>query len=205
MLQQLVGGAFEYCSSLTDIIIPNTVTEIGSAAFRGCISLARIFIPNSVTKINISTFEGCTTLKYITIPDSVTEISGGAFSHCTSLTHIDVGESNNGLKTIDGNLYSKDGKVLVQYAIGKSDNLFIVADSVTKIHGHSFEGCKALKSIIIHNGVTNIGVSAFEGCSSLKIYCAAKEKPKGWSEYSFGNWNKSNCPVIWGYKEDNNF
>ena len=66
--------AFEDCSSLTSITIPNSVTSIGKGAFLGCSSLTSITIPNSVTSIGESAFRGCSSLTSITIPNSVKSI-----------------------------------------------------------------------------------------------------------------------------------
>lgn len=85
--------AFEYCTNLTSITIPDNVTSIGDYAFEECTSLTSITIPHSVTSIGYRTFYGCTNLTSITIPDSVTSIGGSAFSDCTSLTNITIPDS----------------------------------------------------------------------------------------------------------------
>nr|WP_303156286.1 leucine-rich repeat domain-containing protein [uncultured Prevotella sp.] len=56
------SGAFEYCRSLTNINIPNSVTTIGEYAFDGCKSLVNINIPNSVTTIEDGAFYDCENL-----------------------------------------------------------------------------------------------------------------------------------------------
>ena len=76
------------CSSLTSIIIPNSLTSIGNRAFEGCTSLKSITIPNSVTWIGEHAFYYCTSLASVTIPNSVTEILDSAFADCNSLTTI---------------------------------------------------------------------------------------------------------------------
>ena len=73
-------SAFEGCTSLTSITIPNSVTSIGDDAFRGCSSLTSITIPESVTIIGDSAFRECSSLTRITIPESVTCIDFSAFS-----------------------------------------------------------------------------------------------------------------------------
>ncbi len=83
--------AFDICTSLTSITIPNSVTSIGNCAFRGCTSLTSVTIPNSVTSISSSAFYGCTSLTSITIPNSVTSIGGYAFYGCNNLTNINIG------------------------------------------------------------------------------------------------------------------
>ena len=123
--------AFAYCSSLTGITIHDSVTSIGSYAFYGCYSLTSINIPDSVTSIGGSAFYGCSSLTGITIPDYVTSIGSSAFYDCSSLTSINI------------------------------------PDSVTSIGDSAFCLCSSLKSITIPDAVTSIGEDAFCGCSSL--------------------------------------
>ena len=83
-------AAFQDCSSLTSITIPNSVTSIGVYTFYGCSSLTSITIPNSVTSIDYGAFLGCSSLTSITIGDNVTSIGNLAFSGCSSLTSITI-------------------------------------------------------------------------------------------------------------------
>lgn len=76
------NSAFLGCESLTNINIPNSVTNIGDGAFSGCNSLTSINIPNSVTYIGNSAFRECESLTNINIPNSVTNIGNNAFYCC---------------------------------------------------------------------------------------------------------------------------
>ena len=76
------------CSSLTSVVIPDSVTSIGERAFSGCSSLTSIVIPDSVTSIGGSAFYECSSLTSVVIDDSVTSIGGWAFYNCSSLTNI---------------------------------------------------------------------------------------------------------------------
>ncbi len=58
----IYGRAFEACTALTSVKIPNSVTNIGYNAFRSCTSLTSIEIPSSITSIGDSAFEGCASL-----------------------------------------------------------------------------------------------------------------------------------------------
>ncbi len=212
--------AFYRCSSLTSLEIPDCVTSIGYSTFYNCSSLTSVVIPDSVTRIGNHAFSRCSSLTSVEIPDSVTNIANPAFSGCSSLMSITVNKNNAEYCSIDGNLYTKDEKTLLQYAAGKTAASFTIPDSVTSIAHDAFFGCSSLTSVVIPDGVTNIGSDAFGACnnlteitipdsvisidnqafydcSSLTIYCEAESQPSGWDS----SWNYSDCPVIWGYKE----
>ena len=159
--------AFSYCESLASIVIPDSVTSIGEYTFLRCYSLANIEIPDSVTSIGNSAFSVCSSLTSIVIPEFVTSIGNQTFMGCTSLINIEVDENNAYYRSIDGNLYTKDGKTFMQYAIGKKGTSFTIPDSVTSIGDSAFYCCESLTSIVIPDFVTSICEWAFRGCSSL--------------------------------------
>lgn len=195
--------AFAYCSSLENVNIPNGVTNIGFGAFGMCSSLKSVNIPETVISIEDQAFYSCKALtsinvsgtnsKYCSIdgnlyskdatvliqyatgksetsfiiPRSVTSIDVWALYNCTNLTSILVEENNANYSSIDGNLYSKDGAIFIQYAAGKTETSFIVPENVTEINYSSFRCCNNLKSVTIHKGVTYIGEWAFLLCENL--------------------------------------
>ena len=85
--------AFNYCSGLTSVTIPNSVTSIGSYAFQRCSGLTSVIIPNSVTSIGGDAFYGCSGLTSVTIPNSVTSIGLGTFAACSGLTSVTIPNS----------------------------------------------------------------------------------------------------------------
>ena len=68
------GYAFNSCSGLTSVTLPDSVTSIGRFAFGYCSNLTSVTIPDSVTSIGQDAFWGCSNLLSVTIPDSVTRI-----------------------------------------------------------------------------------------------------------------------------------
>lgn len=146
--------AFDFCNFLTNIIIPESVTNIGEHAFSCCDSLTSINIPESVTSIGDWAFSNCHSLTSINIPDGVTSIGDCAFSSCYSLTSINIPNSVTSI----GYYAFKWCKSLMSINI---------PDSVTSIGNGAFSDCKSLLNINIPNGVTSIGDSVFYNCNSL--------------------------------------
>ncbi|MBE7079721.1 MAG: leucine-rich repeat domain-containing protein [Clostridiales bacterium] len=156
----------------TDLVIPSAyndlpVTCIGSEAFFECNSLINVEIGDSVTSVGDIAFALCDALRNVVIGKSLISIGEAPFGVCKSLISITVSKDNEAYQSIDGNLYSKDGKTLIQYATGKTDTSFIIPDSVTSIGSYAFPVCTSLTSVEIPNSVTSIGNWAFTGCTSL--------------------------------------
>jgi hypothetical protein len=154
---EIGDSAFKNCKSLVGITIPDGITEIGYNAFEGCNSLTSITIPASVTKIGFDAFKNCKSLVDITIPDGVTEIGDSAFENCKSLTRISIPSSV---------------KVINSYALQgcKSLEHIIIPEGVTEIGEWVFDDCKRLKSIRFSASVSKIGSLGFTLNNSLRLF-----------------------------------
>ncbi|MGN0760369.1 MAG: leucine-rich repeat protein, partial [Christensenellales bacterium] len=162
--------AFKYCSSLTSITIPASVTKIEYGAFKGCNQLTDLTIPfigmNDNTDQNehfgyiFGTYSYQSNESYV--PSSLkrvtvtvgTRIGYSAFRDCSSLTSITIPDSVTSIG---------------DYAFSYCSSLtsITIPDSVTSVGGGAFSGCSSLTSITIPDSVTSVGGGAFSGCSSL--------------------------------------
>ena len=177
--------AFGICRSLSEIVIPSSVTSIGDSVFSFCDSLSEIVIPSSVTSIGDRAFKDCGSLSTIVIPNSVTSIGDSAFSFCSSLKYISISKSvvclngnpfaewNGKLECLSPNyiyeddiLFNKDKSRIISF---RNQNIesYVIPSSVTSIGDSAFSCCRSLSEIVIPSSVTSIGDRAFWNCRSL--------------------------------------
>ncbi len=143
---------------VTDLVIPDGVTEIKPCAFSGYASLTNVTIPNGVTSIGEDAFYNCRSLKSVNIPDGVTKIDAYAFSGCISLTNVTIPNSI----TIIGIRAFYDCRSL------KSIN---IPDSVTTIGYAAFYSCSSLTSVNITDLATWCNID-FASDDSNPLYYA---------------------------------
>ena len=157
----------------TQVFIPtkspmlDVVTGIGKRSFSGCENIVNVVIPDGVTDIGANAFQGCVRMESATISASVTSVGSGVFAGCTSLTNIVVDADNQFYKAMDGDLYTKDGKGLIQYAVGKPESSYSVPTGVERIGGEAFCGSENLTRVIVAEGVTVMGDGVFSGCDNI--------------------------------------
>ena len=157
--------AFDSCSGLTSVTIPNSVTWIGISVFDGCSGLTSVTIPNSVTSIGYSAFSNCSGLTSVTIPNSVMSIGSSAFSGCCGLTSVTIPNSVTSIGS---------------FAFSNCSGLTSVTipNSVKSIEWYAFFDCSGLTTIKIGSGVKNIYEKAFAKCPELTdVYCYAETVP----------------------------
>ena len=200
--------AFSFCSSLSEIVIPSSVTSIGDGAFSCCHSLSEIVIPSSVTSIGDHAFSGCDSLSEIVIPSGVTSIGNYAFSGCSSLKYISIPKSVIGLNGNpfvewkgkleclspnfvyeDDILFNKDKSRIISFR-NQNVESYVIPSSVTSIGKGAFTGCYSLSEIVIPSSVTCIGDGAFSFCRSLSEIVIPS------SVTSIGDWAFSNCDSL---------
>ena len=148
--------AFSGCSSLTSIVIPDSVTSIGSMAFEYCSLLTSVTIGNNVTSIHGGAFYGCISLTSIEIPDSVTSIGSFAFEDCSSLKSVTIGDSVTSIGTR-------------AFFFCNITKLTLPADKIEIIDSQNFTSSSTLNSVTLSsagnstNVMTKIVNNLFEG------------------------------------------
>ena len=158
----ICNRAFSCCVSLSEIVIPSSVTSIGKGAFSSCNSLSEIVIPSIVTNIGDCAFSTCSSLKYISIPKSVICLNGNPFAEwygkleCLSPNFVYEGDI----------LFNKDKSRIISFR-KQNTKSYVIPSSVTSIGDYAFSSCDSLSEIGIPSSVTSIGDWAFSFCSSL--------------------------------------
>ena len=154
-LTSISDYAFYNCDGLTELTIPATVTSIASRAFYDCDSLTSMVIPDSVTSLGSYAFYSCDVLAEVTLPSSLTSISSYLFRSCVALETIEIPSTVTSIGD-----YAFNGCT----ALGE----IVLPDSVTTINQYAFYGCTAMESVTFGSGITTIGNYVFQNCTSLE-------------------------------------
>ena len=133
-MKKIGERAFENCASLSDIELPDGLTELYGGVFNSCKSLKEIHLPKNLTILGESAFSDCILLESIDIPETVTKIDDLAFNGCFCLGNVTLHE---GLKKIGKSAF-KNCRSLTQISLPAT---------VSAISNAPFRGCESLKSI----------------------------------------------------------
>ncbi len=164
--------AFSGCSNLEDIEFSKNITVIEAGAFENCTKLDTVTIPEGVVTVSDGAFLGCTSLSSVSLPKSIDQISGLAFIGCSSLKSITVNSSHPYLTVSDGCLINKNTKTLI---VATSDAKIPSDASVTTIGNGAFNG-RNISYIVIPKSVTSVGQFAIANCKKLSAvyYCGTE-------------------------------
>ena len=187
-LEYLDTWSFYGCEKLKIVKIPDKIKYIPQGTFASCDSLEKVILPDSCGSIHPSAFNGCKNLKEINIEnigyiaDSAFAYTGlvnvniskstfnlgyGVFAFCDKLQNINVASENTSFCSVDGVLYSKDKKILMEYPRGRTSEGYEVLGSTTSIQNQAFYGCNTINTIKLPDGLKSIGRYAFSLCKNL--------------------------------------
>lgn len=170
---EIGSKAFRGCSALTSLALPETVNRIGNTAFQGCSNLETINIPSGVKLIEKDTFHGCEKLNDVTIPAGVTLIGNSAFKACKTFRNIEIPK---GVTKID------------YFAFEDCTQLETVGipSTATNIRNFAFRNCPKLKSFVFPSGTTQIQPGVLSGCKNLESVTIPEEVTKIWGSAFYG-------------------
>ena len=170
--------------------IPSTVISIEEMAFWYCNKLTTVLIPSSVTSIGSNAFHR-SGITAITIPSSVTSIGDQAFYDCPALINVDA--SNPNYSSIEGALFNKAQTTLIQCPVSKTN--FTIPSSVKAIGAFAFSFNDKLTRISLPSSVATFGTYAFLNCTGLNSIYASSISPVelNASNDVFGSVNKNSC------------
>ena len=154
-----------------------TVTSIGANAFENCTDLVSVTIPNTVTKIGAGAFYNCSGLAPVLIPHSVKSIGGDAFYNVRRIVSDGMTTYGSpwGARDVlyfsddpddNGFIYSNATKTCISCYVGVGGDVTIPS-IVTRIEDKAFYSCSNVESVTIPNSVTSIGWNLFENCTAL--------------------------------------
>ena len=176
-VMMIENEAFENCTMLNSVTLPSSIKKMGYSVFNGCSNLQ--------TVTYCGTDMGCESIN--ADPDELRPFPN-IMGECTSIRKLilskqakiidelflnspwkefSVDEENPYYTVVDGIIYSKDGKKLLRYPIGRQNDSFVIMDTVTSIGESAFENNEYLRSITISASVTEIGEDAFKCCKAL--------------------------------------
>ena len=187
-----VGGEL-----LTELVVPDYITELTGGLFNGCSSITSIKLHSGITKIANSAFYKMTEVRVIVIPEGVTEIGGHALYGCSSLEELHLPSTlktlsiralaTNGVDIYITDLlaycklgYFESGHTITfaegKFGYNRNGRLFlngelvtelVIPEELTSVPGDVFSGCTSITKVVLHSGITAICGSAFQWCKNL--------------------------------------
>ena len=139
----LRGNTFSNMPFLTEVTLPDSITEIRGQAFKNCRSLERVTLPKNLTYLGGEAFYRCSSLEEVNLPAGLTEIRGNTFEECSSLLRIEIPDN---VTRIGGHAF---------YGNTSLEEVVISPDSkLQQIGSSAFRCCDSLREITLPRGVS---------------------------------------------------
>ncbi len=167
------GWAFDSCTSIVEINLPNLVT-MGSAAFQNCSSLEEVRYGTSLKAFGSGAFNNCPSLRRVFIPKTVTNLTAATMSRyfyaCKGFEEFTVEEGHTKYVTIDGALYMKDLSAIVCYPTQSKVTEHTLPEAVNVITAGMFENAPYLEKLNYEANSMYVDANAFNNCVNLKDF-----------------------------------
>lgn len=156
IVTEIGSSAFESCSKITAVTMPETITRIGSSAFSGCSAIKTLTIPKSVAYIGESAFKSCSGMEYISLPDSITLLHNSLFESCRQLASILIPAT---VREIGSNTF---------YGCQKLESITLPA-AVETIGEQAFGDCSMLEQLTMEGQVEKFCNYVFNGTNLSRV------------------------------------
>ncbi len=175
----IADNAFQNCTGITVLRLPNSLNYIGNGAFTGCSTLTVLTIPGNVKSIGASAFNDCTNLTEIAFPNSLLSIGQSAFYNTAWFNYQPDGVVYAGPVAIKykGSVPEDKTLTIKEGTKGVAENAFyqysgfqkvVLPNTLTRIGYYAFNGMSSLLEVNIPESVTTIGTGAFAGAARLQ-------------------------------------
>ncbi|MCQ2308280.1 MAG: leucine-rich repeat protein [Bacteroidales bacterium] len=198
-VEVIPGSAFSFCSFTDPIVIPNSVTTIGSYAFYKCANITSVTIGEGLVSTSYCCFKGCTSLSSV-IYNAIncSSIGYDLWYGCTSLQTLTIGPK---VQHLTANIFKNNsftGELVLPNSLVTIENEafsgctgftgdLIIPENVTYIGENAFYGCTGFTGdLTIGNSVIQINAHAFDNCSGFTGALTIGESFEG----VFNNWNE---------------
>lgn len=183
--------AFQYCNA-SSIVLPDTVTKIGTEAFYACRRITTFETPASVTSMGYWAFYCCNNLESVTIPASLITFNGNPFDGCNKLKTIIIDSGNQKYSMYGHALIETENMLLVTYEYGHVGETLTIPDGIKTVGAEAFGYAGPnFKKLIIPDSVETISGSAFCFSNAVTIEIGAGVKQMDYGAFCYSHSLKS--------------
>ena len=188
-MTEIPAYCFTECKNLERIFLHDDISNIGKEAFFNCYALKSFTAPRSLTVLSDALFYNCESLSRVTLHDGITEFGTECFTFCTSLRELITNKDD------ENDSYLAWPKALqtmgeTVFANSGLEHVSIARTKLTEIPAHAFESCGNLSAVSLPLQVEKIGNQAFKSTAIPDLELPATTKELGSSVFS-------GCKNLW--------
>ncbi len=173
---RLAAWAFEQASAVSEVRIPEGVTEIGDFCFSECTGLETVRLPSTLERLGTCAFMLCVSLEPAELPAALAEVGDNPFCYCTGLENIilldDAGEETDTHKTLvwlrdEGVLMDRGGRLITRLCTAEGERVALPAGCLS-VGAYALADNRGLREVTVPDSVVSLGAFAFYHCTSLR-------------------------------------
>ena len=168
-VRKIHESAFLGCTKVTEIVLEagSADTVIGVNAFNGCTGLLVLTLPNNVTHLGANALKGCSSLTTLTLSKNLENFEYSMIIGCDSLKEVITPDGMAIIYSDNGVLYTGDKETLIYYPPNREGTTYTVLPGTKFIAEDAFRNNSYLETVILPDGLVEIKANAFYGAKSL--------------------------------------